>query len=131
MSGKIIGFQHENERHDNRRPLHETWFVIGGEAFEVVDVSMGGFFITGAPGKFRIGQEVVVSEIRVAKEPAVKFGVGAEAVRGGPKGTGSVGFHFHGLSAKQFDLVEALVMHRPLTPKKKSAPKKKKGLFDF
>lgn len=126
MSEKIIGFQYENHRSDNRRPTGGLWFVIAGKDFEVTDISMGGFSLADPKVTFYVGQEFIISEVRSGGD-AVRFGVNAEAVRDDPD-AGHVGCCFVGLSPGHFDIIERLVMHRPLIPKKKPPPKPK-GFF--
>ncbi|OHC75122.1 MAG: hypothetical protein A3G18_07500 [Rhodospirillales bacterium RIFCSPLOWO2_12_FULL_58_28] len=118
MSEKIIGFQYENHRSDNRRPTGDLRFVIAGEEFQVVDISMGGFSLADPKVTLYVGQEVVVSEVRSGKD-ALRLGADAEVVRDDPD-TGNVGCQFFGVSPAQFDIIERLVMHRPLLPKKKA-----------
>lgn len=135
----VVGIKERNDRTDNRRPLNETYFIVEGISSEVIDISMGGASIAGAKEKFPLGKDIIVKEVRVEDKEGVEFGAQAEIVRSGSRASGGIGLKFHKLTPKQFGVVEALVMHRPLVPSKtkpakskpakKKASKKKKGLF--
>ena len=126
----VKGFVERNDRIDNRRPLNETYLVMDGGTCEVIDVSMGGISFAGAKEKFPLGKNISIKGVRIEDEEMVEFGAFAEVVRSVSRASGGIGLKFNKLTSKQFGIVEALVMHRPLVPKKKKTlPKKKKGFL--
>ncbi len=125
----VKGFLERNNRIDNRRPLNETFLVMDGGTCEVIDVSMGGISFAGPKEKFPRGKNVSIKGVRIEDEKLVEFGAIAEVVRSVSRASGGIGLKFNKLTSKQFGIVEALVMHRPLVPKKKKSPKKKKGFL--
>jgi hypothetical protein len=122
----VKGFLERNDRTDNRRPLNETYLVMEGGTCEVIDVSMGGISFAGTKEKFPLGKDIVVKGVRVEDEEMVELGAHAEVVRSVSRASGGIGLKFHKLSSLQFGIVEALVINRPLVPKKKKPAKKKK-----
>ncbi len=129
LKHKLIGYADANQRRDRRRAMLELRFIIDHEAYPVRDLSMSGFLLNDEGKKLRGGQEVLVTEVGVDDGPLVPLKAIAELIRINPN-SGDVGGHFPHLTSKQFDLIEALYMRRPLVRKKKT-PKKKGilGLF--
>lgn len=127
MSRKLVGFQSVNQRRDMRKPMTEVSFKIGTRDYPVIDVSLGGFQIDGAREGFRLGQEIVVATVTVHSQTTVKMNARAEVVRTDSE-KGHVGAHFIALTSRNFDVLESLIMRRPLV-RPAAPPKKGGGLF--
>ncbi len=126
MSTKLIGYQSLNDRRDIRKDVEEIRFIIHNKPYSVVDLSMGGFLLEGAVKEFRREEELLVTAVVASEGQRVKFGARAVVVR--MDGDGRAGCHFLGLSPKAFDIVERLLMRRPLV-RKAPKPKKQKKFF--
>lgn len=128
MRQKVLGHSDENLRRDNRRGVAEVSFSIDDEDHRVEDLGMGGFRLAEAAGRFSPMQEITVDQV-VSDGHRVSFGARAEVVWAAP-GHGGIGCRFLGLTPKQFDIMEALVMHRPLIRKSKKK-KQRTGLMSL
>lgn len=130
MRTRVVGFTDDNRRRDIRREMVNVVFTVNGSNCAVVDLSLGGFQIADPSHGLRMNQEVVVTSVTDDYGTSLRLVARAEVVRV-DRATGNAGCRFIDLSSKAFDVIEALVMHRPLgrRPVVKKKPKKFLGLF--
>lgn len=127
MKRKLAGFKQHNQRRDIRRGMACVRFVVGGQTYPVEDLSMGGFSLSGETSNLWGGHEILITEVQAGDGPRVRLNAAAEIVRVDAK-SDKISGRFGTLTSKQFDIVEALMMGRPLV-RKPQVEKKRKGLM--
>ncbi len=78
---KLIGYSEENNRRDLRRPMKDARIVIGGEAYDLVDLSIRGFLCFGYQEQVLHGDPLTVDSIIVDDGRPIDLRADASVVR--------------------------------------------------
>lgn len=115
-SGRIIGYANEQQRKDQRRAVKDTFVVIDGNLCKIINISLCAFLCTGYSGLAKSGDEIVVEELLMADDSRVRINARAVILRLNGT-TGEMVANFVDMSGKTFDILEKIIMLRPMAGK--------------
>jgi len=116
LSRTVIGYANEQQRKDQRRAVEETFVVINGNLCKVVNISLRAFLCIGYKGPAKAGDEIVVEELLMADDSRVRIDARAVILRLNAT-TREMVANFVDMNGKTFDILEKVIMLRPLAGK--------------
>ncbi len=108
---KLIGFSEENNRRDLRRLMKGAGIVVGGETYDLVDLSIRGFLCSGYREQALHGDQLMVGSIIVDDGPPIELGADASVVRFS-LARQYMAAVFTDISSRTFSMLEKITMGR-------------------
>ncbi|HEC91066.1 MAG TPA: hypothetical protein ENI55_05305 [Alphaproteobacteria bacterium] len=110
---KLIGFSEENNRRDLRRPMKDARIVIGGEAYDLIDLSIRGFLCSGYDEQVLHGDQLTVGSIIVDDDGPIDLAADASVIRFS-HARQYMAAVFTDISNRTFSMLEKVTMGRPV-----------------
>ena len=114
MTSRIVGFTDEQRRKDQRREVRDTFVVIDGTTCKVTDMSLRSFRCVGYKNPVKPGDDLMIDELLLEDNSRVRLNAPGMVIRFNKERKDLVGV-FVDISSTNFDVLERLIMKRPMT----------------
>ena len=115
MSSRIVGFTDDQRRKDQRRDVRDTFIVVDGTTCQITDMSLRSFRCVGYKNSIKPGDDLVIDELLLEDNSRVRLNAPGMAIRYNQERKELIGV-FVDISGPNFDILERLMMMRPLKP---------------
>lgn len=117
MTEIIVGYARDYTRLDQRRDVKDTFVVIDGQTCMVLNISLRSFLCSGYKGSAKVDDEITIEEFLMADDSRVRLQAKGKVIRLDAESKQMVA-KFVDISPRTFDILEKMMMLRPLAGKK-------------